>query len=158
VFSGDPMQPSRKTLKRLTFGAVPVTVTWLNDFGYSARQDVLAAVDWLEHNHFGRPVVVWSQSLGAAAAPAVGRRRSCCVPGCRLGFCGQLSDEVTAGWTEPAARRIRRRSPSPPNTSDHCAVTLPSPEDCSPVRTLAGLPVGPSTLAPVVLPALASGR
>ena len=40
----------------------------LNDFGYSARQDVLAAIDWLEHNHPGRPVVVWGQSLGAAAA------------------------------------------------------------------------------------------
>jgi pimeloyl-ACP methyl ester carboxylesterase len=40
----------------------------LNDFGYSARHDVEAAIDWLEHNHPGRPVVVWGQSLGSAAA------------------------------------------------------------------------------------------
>ena len=50
----------------------------LNDFGHSARHDVVTAVDWLEHNHPERPVVVWGQSLGAAAAiftaEAIGRR------------------------------------------------------------------------------------
>jgi pimeloyl-ACP methyl ester carboxylesterase len=38
-----------------------------NDFGYSARHDVVAAVAWLEQNCPGRPVV-WGRSLGAAAA------------------------------------------------------------------------------------------
>lgn len=38
-----------------------------NDFGYSARRDVIAAVAWLESNCAGRPVV-WGRSLGAAAA------------------------------------------------------------------------------------------
>lgn len=38
-----------------------------NDFGYSARHDVLAAVDWLRGNCAGWPVV-WGRSLGAAAA------------------------------------------------------------------------------------------
>jgi pimeloyl-ACP methyl ester carboxylesterase len=38
-----------------------------NDFGYSARHDVIAAVGWLEQNCPGRPVV-WGRSLGAAAA------------------------------------------------------------------------------------------
>jgi uncharacterized protein len=38
-----------------------------NDLGYSARYDVVAAVDWLERNCPGRPVV-WGRSLGAAAA------------------------------------------------------------------------------------------
>jgi alpha-beta hydrolase superfamily lysophospholipase len=39
-----------------------------NDFGYSARHDVLAAVGWLEANRAGPPVVVWGRSLGSAAA------------------------------------------------------------------------------------------
>ncbi len=39
-----------------------------NDFGYSARHDVVAAVDWLKKQDPDRPVIVWGQSLGAAAA------------------------------------------------------------------------------------------
>ncbi len=38
-----------------------------NDFGYSARHDVIAAVRWLEENCPGRPVI-WGRSLGSAAA------------------------------------------------------------------------------------------
>jgi pimeloyl-ACP methyl ester carboxylesterase len=38
------------------------------DIGYSARKDVLAAVDWLERRHPGRPIIVWGRSLGSAAA------------------------------------------------------------------------------------------
>jgi uncharacterized protein len=38
-----------------------------NDFGYSARHDVIAAVAWLKQNCPGRPVV-WGRSLGGAAA------------------------------------------------------------------------------------------
>lgn len=40
----------------------------VNDFGYSGRHDVIAAVEWLRGRCPGRPVVVWGQSLGAAAA------------------------------------------------------------------------------------------
>jgi alpha-beta hydrolase superfamily lysophospholipase len=40
----------------------------VNDFGYSGRHDVVAAVDWLEQNQPGRPILVWGQSAGAAAA------------------------------------------------------------------------------------------
>jgi uncharacterized protein len=39
-----------------------------NDFGYSARRDVMAAVAWLRERRPGQPVAVWGQSLGAAAA------------------------------------------------------------------------------------------
>lgn len=39
----------------------------VNDIGFSARRDVVAAVEWLEQNQPGRPVVLWGQSLGAAA-------------------------------------------------------------------------------------------
>ncbi|MDB5309865.1 MAG: alpha/beta hydrolase [Gemmataceae bacterium] len=40
----------------------------VNDFGHSARHDVAAAVGWLGANRADRSVVVWGQSLGAAAA------------------------------------------------------------------------------------------
>ncbi len=39
-----------------------------NDFGYGARLDVIAAVDWLERQHPHRPIVVFGTSLGSAAA------------------------------------------------------------------------------------------
>src|SRR4051794_41054323 len=40
----------------------------LNDIGYSARHDVVAAIDFLEHELPGRPILVHGCSLGAAAA------------------------------------------------------------------------------------------
>ncbi len=40
----------------------------VNDFGYSARHDVVAAVGFLERERPGRPVVVNGTSMGAAAA------------------------------------------------------------------------------------------
>lgn len=40
----------------------------VNDFGYSGRLDVIAAVEWLRERYPGRPIVIWGQSLGAAAA------------------------------------------------------------------------------------------
>jgi alpha-beta hydrolase superfamily lysophospholipase len=39
-----------------------------DDIGYSARHDVVAAVEWIEKNHPKHPVVIWGQSMGAAAA------------------------------------------------------------------------------------------
>ena len=39
-----------------------------NDIGYSARHDVVAAVEFLEQKHPGRPIVVMGVSLGSAAA------------------------------------------------------------------------------------------
>jgi alpha-beta hydrolase superfamily lysophospholipase len=39
-----------------------------NDFGYSARRDVIAAVEFLEKKRPGRPIVIKGISMGAAAA------------------------------------------------------------------------------------------
>jgi pimeloyl-ACP methyl ester carboxylesterase len=39
-----------------------------NDFGYSARRDVVAAVEFLEKERPGRPILVNGTSMGAAAA------------------------------------------------------------------------------------------
>ncbi len=40
----------------------------VNDFGYSARHDVVTAVEWLEEHQPGRAIVVWGQSAGSATA------------------------------------------------------------------------------------------
>jgi pimeloyl-ACP methyl ester carboxylesterase len=39
-----------------------------NDIGYSARHDVIAAIDFLERHRPGKPIVVQGSSMGAAAA------------------------------------------------------------------------------------------
>lgn len=39
-----------------------------SDFGYSARHDVIACVDWLKTHQPDQNIVIWGQSLGAAAA------------------------------------------------------------------------------------------
>jgi uncharacterized protein len=39
-----------------------------NDIGYSARHDVIAAVEFLERHRPGKPIVILGASLGAAAA------------------------------------------------------------------------------------------
>jgi alpha-beta hydrolase superfamily lysophospholipase len=40
----------------------------VNDIGYSARHDVVAAVDFLRDHRPGKPVIVFGVSLGSAAA------------------------------------------------------------------------------------------
>jgi pimeloyl-ACP methyl ester carboxylesterase len=40
----------------------------VNNFGYSARHDMVAAVDFLERERPGRPVIINGTSMGAAAA------------------------------------------------------------------------------------------
>ena len=58
----------------------------VNDFGFSARHDVTAAVAWAESNHPRWPIVVWGRSLGSAAAlfaaGGLGRRVSAYVLEC----------------------------------------------------------------------------
>ena len=40
----------------------------VNDFGFSARHDVVAAVKWLNYREPQQPIVIWGASLGSAAA------------------------------------------------------------------------------------------
>jgi alpha-beta hydrolase superfamily lysophospholipase len=40
----------------------------INDFGYSARRDVIAAVEFVEKERPGRPIIINGTSMGAAAA------------------------------------------------------------------------------------------
>jgi pimeloyl-ACP methyl ester carboxylesterase len=71
-----------------------------NDFGYSSRHDVVAAIDWIEKRQPGRRIVVWGTSLGAATA---------------LFAAGELGDRVHGYWLEcafqdlPTAARNRTK-------------------------------------------------
>lgn len=52
----------------LTFRAHGDSTGDHNDFGFSGRREVVAAVAWLEARCPRRPPVIWGRSLGAAAA------------------------------------------------------------------------------------------
>lgn len=54
------------------------------DFGWSARQDVVAAVDWVDARRPGRKVLVHGASLGAAAAVFAARELGARVQGYAL--------------------------------------------------------------------------
>lgn len=111
----------------------------VNDFGYSGRRDVIAAVEWLRERHPGRPVVVWGQSLGAAAA---------------LFAAAELGDRVSGYILEcpyqdiRTATRNRTRLHLPP-VVEYVAYTgfsvvapavLPNADEDSPLRAAARLP------------------
>lgn len=114
-----------------------------NDFGWSARADVVAAVDWLERRRPGAPVVVWGRSLGAAAAlfaaPELGSRVAGYVLEC------PYPDLATA-----ALRRFELHLPAP---LARCArawlwtgarLALPAlagPSPCEAARELPDVPV-----------------
>lgn len=110
----------------------------VNDFGYSARHDVAAAVGWLAERHPGRPAVVWGRSLGAAAvfaAAELGDRAGGYVLEC------PYRDLRTA-------TRNRTRLYLPPGL-DYVAYTglsvvaplvLPDVDEVSPLRAAARMP------------------
>jgi alpha-beta hydrolase superfamily lysophospholipase len=54
------------------------------DFGWSARHDVIAAVDWIANRRPGRPVLLHGTSLGAAAAVFAGEELGPAVDGYAL--------------------------------------------------------------------------
>jgi alpha-beta hydrolase superfamily lysophospholipase len=67
-----------------------------NDFGFGARHDVAAAIEYLERRRPGRRVVVHGQSLGAAAALFASRELGQRVRGYILE--SPFSDLRTAVW------------------------------------------------------------
>jgi pimeloyl-ACP methyl ester carboxylesterase len=69
------MLPRAELLATLGCALLPVTLRAhgestgeINDIGYSARQDVIAAVEFLERERPGRPILIQGASMGAAAA------------------------------------------------------------------------------------------
>jgi uncharacterized protein len=64
-----PMLAARGcALLMISFRAHGDSTGAVNDVGYSGRHDVVAAVEYLERRRPGRPIVVFGQSMGAAAA------------------------------------------------------------------------------------------
>jgi len=59
---------SRLASMAISFRAHGDSTGDVNDFGFSARRDVVAAVEWLQHHYPRRPLFVVGRSLGAAAA------------------------------------------------------------------------------------------
>ncbi|VTU02156.1 Uncharacterized protein OS=Cystobacter fuscus DSM 2262 GN=D187_000964 PE=4 SV=1: Abhydrolase_5 [Gemmataceae bacterium] len=119
----------------------------VNDFGFSARYDVIAAVEWLRERHPGRPVVVWGRSLGSAAA---------------LFAASDLGEHVCGYVLEcpyrdlRTATRNRTRTYLPPGLefvaftgfSAVAPLVLPHADDISPVSAARGVP--PSALVLVL--------
>jgi len=110
-----------------------------NDFGYSARHDVVAAVTWLEQKQPGRPIVVWGISLGAAAAvfaeDALGQRVRGLILECLY------QDLRTA-----ARNRMELALPRPLDTIAYTGLLVVSPlvlgnvDNISPLAASAGIP------------------
>jgi pimeloyl-ACP methyl ester carboxylesterase len=68
----------------------------VNDFGYSARQDVLSAIEFLEREFPGRKIVIVGESLGASAALFAAKACAGRVQGYL--FAAPFGDLKTAIW------------------------------------------------------------
>ncbi len=110
-----------------------------DDFGFSARYDVLAAVDWLEPRANGRPIVLNGRSMGAAAAVFAAKELDHRVHGYVLE--SLYSDLRTAA-------RNRTRMHLPPviewigfqGMVLTAPLLLPKADDIAPVRAIADIP------------------
>jgi uncharacterized protein len=110
-----------------------------NDFGYSARHDVVAAVDWLKNRCGNRPIIVWGQSLGSAAAmfaaEELGHRVSGYILEC------PYRDLHTAVWN-----RLKQRLPPVLDAVAYAGMNIVSPlvisnaDEISPLKAAAKLP------------------
>lgn len=117
----------------------------IEDFGWSARHDVIAAVDWLERRRPGRPIRIHGASLGAAAAV---------FAGAELGE--RVSSYALACLYEdlPSAARARCRYFLPPIVEDvaYCGLRTAAYcawseyEQISPLEAIAKIPRSSSIL------------
>lgn len=117
----------------------------VNDFGLSARRDVVAAVEGVETHRPGTPVVVWGRSLGAAAAlfaaRELGPRVSAYVLEC------PFRDLRTAVWN-----RLRARLPWGVRHAAYAGLRLVAPlvlsdfDRISPLEAASGVPRGTPVL------------
>jgi len=110
-----------------------------NDIGYSARHDVVAAVEWLERRNPGRPIVIQGTSMGAAAAAFASRELGHRVRGyilespyenLKTAVWNRVENAVPAviGWV--AYRGLLAVSP----------LVLPDLDQIAPVEAIAGVP------------------
>ncbi len=116
-----------------------------NDIGYSARHDVIAAVEWLAAHRPAATVVVWGQSLGSAAAlfaaPDLGPRVRGYVLEC------PYRDLRTAVWN-----RLRARLPPVLDAIAYAGLRVAAPlvlpdfDRISPLAAAAAMPSEPRVL------------
>jgi fermentation-respiration switch protein FrsA (DUF1100 family) len=110
-----------------------------NDIGYSARHDVIAAIDFLERTCPGRPIVVHGTSMGAAAAvfasgELAGRIRGyvleCPYADLKTAVWNRIEDALPPVLDSLAFRGLLVVSP----------LVLPELERISPVAAIAAVP------------------
>jgi alpha-beta hydrolase superfamily lysophospholipase len=111
----------------------------VNDFGLSARSDVVAAVEWVEARRPGTAVVVWGRSLGSAAAlfaaAELGPRVSGYVLECpyrdlRTAVRNRLRTRLPWGFSHVAYAGLRLMAP----------LVLPDFARISPLQAAPGVP------------------
>jgi uncharacterized protein len=117
----------------------------LNDIGYSARHDVVAAVDYLERRR-SRPILIQGMSLGAAAAIFAGQSLGTRVH-------GYVLEEVYRDLRTAVSNRVEKYLPIPLDRIAYAGLALAGPlvlpdlDDISPVNAIGTIP----TSTPVVL-------
>jgi uncharacterized protein len=110
-----------------------------NDFGYGARHDVIAAVEFLERRRPGRPVLLLGISLGAAASTFAARDLGDRVHGCFLEL--PYRDLRTATWN-----RMRAWLPPVLDSVGHVGLTtagqlfVPHLDRISPLEAVGDIP------------------
>ncbi|ODT98616.1 MAG: hypothetical protein ABS79_05580 [Planctomycetes bacterium SCN 63-9] len=110
-----------------------------HDIGYGARQDVLAAVDFLEKRRPGRPILILGTSLGAATALFASEELGHRVSGYILE--SPYRDLKTAVW-----HRTETYLPSPIHQIAYAGLRLvglfmlPHLDEISPIRAIDGIP------------------
>jgi alpha-beta hydrolase superfamily lysophospholipase len=110
-----------------------------HDVGFSARKDVVAAVDYLERRRPGRPIIVLGTSLGAASATFASRELGARVQGYILE--SPYRDLKTAVWN-----RTDTYLPSPLHQVAYAGLRLvglallPYLDKISPLKAIDGIP------------------
>lgn len=110
-----------------------------DDIGFSARHDVIAAVEFLESRHPGRPVIIDGNSMGAAAAVFAARELGRRAGGYILE--SPYRDLRTAVWN-----RVDNALPPVLDLAAYAGLNLVAPfflphlDEISPLKAIAGIP------------------
>ncbi len=126
----------------------------VNDFGFSARHDVAAAVDWIEKNRPGHRIIVFGQSLGAAAAIFAAKELGTRVSGYILE--SPFQDVRTAVW-----RRLQMRLPPVLDRIAYAGLSIVSPwviSDLNRISPLAAISTMPASIPVLILAGSADRR
>lgn len=111
----------------------------VSDFGFGARRDAVAAVEWLRTQHPDRPVVVWGQSLGSAAAvfaaEELGARVNGYILECPYRDLRTATRNRTRAYLPPVLEYVAYAG-----FSAVAPLVVPNADDISPLRAAARIP------------------